>query len=68
MTDDIVGRLRSAALSGDMPLGQSFDCAAVADELERVLAERDRWKACAEAYHRFSLARGDDLFREAIRG
>lgn len=46
MADNIVQRLRRAALSGDMPLGQSFDCAAVADEIERLWLAGD---ALAEA-------------------
>ena len=36
MGDDIVTRLRAAARSGDLPLGVSFDCDAVADEIERL--------------------------------
>lgn len=37
--DDIVERLRAAAHSGDFALGQSFDCMAVADEIERLRAK-----------------------------
>lgn len=36
---DLAIRLRSAARSGDLPLGISFDCDAVADEIERLRAE-----------------------------
>ena len=39
MADDIVTRLRAAARSGDLPLGVSFDCDAVADEIERLRAD-----------------------------
>jgi len=34
--DDIVERLRAATRTGDMPLGMSFDCVAVADEIEQL--------------------------------
>lgn len=37
--DDIVERLRAAAKSGDLALGQSFNCLAVADEIERLRTE-----------------------------
>lgn len=36
---DIVKKLREAALSGDLPLGKSFDCASIADEIERLRSE-----------------------------
>jgi len=36
MTADLATRLRAAATSGDMPLGQAFDAVAVADEIERL--------------------------------
>ena len=39
--DDIVERLRAAAHSGDLALGQSFDCMAVAEEIERLRAAGD---------------------------
>lgn len=37
--DDIVERLRAAAHSGDLALGQSFDCMAVANEIEQLRTE-----------------------------
>ena len=40
--DDIVERLRAATRTGDMPLGTAFDCVAVADEIERLLALADQ--------------------------
>ena len=39
--NDIVDRLRAAAKSGDLALGQSFDCLAVAEEIERLRAAGD---------------------------
>lgn len=44
MADDIVKRLRAAARAGDLPLGVSFDCDAVADEIERL--RQGIWDAC----------------------
>ena len=41
MADDIVTRLRAAARSGDLPLGASFDCDGVADEIERLRVAGD---------------------------
>jgi hypothetical protein len=52
VADDIVVRLRAAATSGDMPLGQAFDAAAVADEIERLRAvERRSHDLWWLAYH-----------------
>ena len=42
MADDIVKRLRAAARAGDLPLGVSFDCDAVADEIERLRVDAER--------------------------
>lgn len=39
---DLAIRLRSAARSGDLPLGISFDCDAVADEIERLRVDAER--------------------------
>ena len=50
MADDIVTRLRAAALSGDMPLGMSIDCAHVADQIERLRADlQEAYDACRYA-------------------
>jgi hypothetical protein len=42
MSEDLVARLEAAALSGDMPLGQAFNAAEIAAEIERLRAEMDR--------------------------
>lgn len=49
MADDLVTRLRAAARTGDLPLGSSFDCDAVADEIERLQAEIERLRAAGDA-------------------
>ena len=36
LVQHIINQLRAVALSGDLTLGQSLDCALVADEIERL--------------------------------
>ena len=69
MADDIVKRLRAAARAGDLPLGVSFDCDAVADEIERLRVDAERADAgvawlTSKIGH--MLAAGDAL-HDAIR-
>lgn len=47
---DLVFRLRTAAVSGDLTLGESFTCVQVADVLARVMHERDMYRAACNAY------------------
>ena len=66
MGEDIVKRLRAAARAGDLPLGVSFDCDAVADEIERLRAAGD-----ALAEECWNLRSADDAvkaWRDARRG
>lgn len=57
---DLVIRLRTAAVSGDLALGASFTCVQVADVLARVMHERDMYRAACNAYK-------SDLFDTAQR-
>lgn len=60
MSDDIVTRLREQALEGIWDFTQaSFDMQNAADEIERLTADRDRWRSLAE--------RAMDLLDEANR-
>ena len=72
MADDIVTRLRAAARTGDLPLGASFDCDGVADEIERLRAEVERLRAAGDALAEecWSLRHLDDAvkaWQEACR-
>ena len=71
MVDDIVTRLRAAARTGDLPLGASFNCDAVADEIERLreiaeAADQYHDVACDPEWCR--LCRALDAWKEARRG
>jgi hypothetical protein len=73
-SDVLVVRLRSAALSGDLPLGQAFDCAHVADVIEAQQAEIERMReelGRQRTAHQMWFSRAFDLeeqLEEARRG
>ena len=68
MADDIVTRLRAAARTGDLPLGVSFDCDAVADEIERLRAAGDQLAYHVRAENAKEMYTAVRMWEEARRG